>query len=79
MDWRCNAARAASSSRTASGTPRIVICTDMNAVCQSKQHSASTGWFGIEHEDRGPRPSAFSWLALPAVLFLVFSNLHWLP
>ncbi len=31
MDWRLRAARAASSSRTSSGTPLIVICTAMTA------------------------------------------------
>ena len=42
MDWRCNAARAASSSRTFWGTPRMVICTDMNALCHRRQRSASS-------------------------------------
>jgi len=34
MDWRCSAARAASSSRTSSGTPLTVICTGMLSFCQ---------------------------------------------
>ena len=42
MDWRCNAARAASSSRTSWGTPLMVICTDMNALCHRRQRSASS-------------------------------------
>ena len=32
MDWRWSAARSASSSRTSSGTPLMVICTAMNAL-----------------------------------------------
>ena len=39
MDWRCNAARAAISSRTSSGTPLMVICTGMNALCHQTQYS----------------------------------------
>ena len=41
MDWCCNAARAAISSRTSSGTPLMVICTGMNALCHQKQYSES--------------------------------------
>ena len=50
MDWRCNAARAASSSRTSWGTPLIVICTDMNALCHRRQRPASSS---------PPRPPKF--------------------
>ena len=42
MDWRCTAARAASSSRTSWGTPLMVICTDMNALCHRKQRYESS-------------------------------------
>ena len=42
MDWRCNAARAASSSRTSWGTPLMVICTGMNALCHRRQRPASS-------------------------------------
>ena len=42
MDWRCNAARAASSSRTSWGTPLMVICIGMNALCHRRQHPASS-------------------------------------
>ena len=41
MDWRCNAARAAISSRTSSGTSLMVICTGMNALCHQTQYSES--------------------------------------
>ena len=40
MDWRCNAARAAISSRTSVGTSLMVICTDMTALCHQRQRLA---------------------------------------
>ena len=39
MDWRCNAARAAISSRTSSGTPLMVFGSGANALCHPKQCS----------------------------------------
>ena len=41
MDRPCEAARAASSSRTFSGTSRTVICTLMHAFCQQYMLCAS--------------------------------------
>jgi len=41
MDWRWRAARAASSSRTSSGTFLIVICTGMTALCHHQGHSVT--------------------------------------
>ena len=53
MDWRCNAARAASSSRTSWGTPLMVICTDMNALCHRRQRSASSSPYNRESDAGG--------------------------
>ena len=53
MDWRCNAARAASSSRTSSGTPRIVNCTDMKALCHLCVHFECRQSFSSSAESAG--------------------------
>ena len=55
MDWRCSAARAASSSRTFWGTPRMVICTDMNALCHRRQRSASSNPYNSGRSDSQAR------------------------
>ena len=70
MDWRCKAARAASSSRTARGTPLMVICTLMNALCHHRKCFESIGPFGSgsaapDADDpvavvRGSKPALFT-------------------
>ena len=53
MDFRWAAARAASSSRTRSGTPLMVIFTGMSASCVLALHSTSTVWHALQGAGAG--------------------------
>ena len=58
MDFRWAAARAASSSRTPSGTPLMVIFTGMSASCVLELHATSTVWRALQ--GAGPGRSTYN-------------------